>query len=35
MASELSGVGLWLDTTNLDLEATIAAIDERWHETPV
>ena len=35
MSRELSGVGLWLDTSDLDIEATIAAIDERWNESLV
>lgn len=30
MARELSDVGLWLDTTDLDVDGTLAAIEARW-----
>jgi len=30
MARELGDVGLWLDTSQLDVEATLAAIERQW-----
>jgi hypothetical protein len=32
MRRDLSGQGLWLDTTALDIAATIAAIESRWDD---
>lgn len=32
MVRDLSGVGLWLDTSELDVEGTLDAISSRWNE---
>lgn len=32
MARELTGVGLWLDTSALDVPATLAKIDAGWND---
>lgn len=35
MATELSGRGLWLDNTDLEVDSTVAAIEARWDEALV
>lgn len=32
MVRDLTGVGLWLDTSELDVEGTLDAISSRWNE---
>jgi adenylylsulfate kinase-like enzyme len=35
MRQQLTGIGLWLDTSNLDPNVSVQAIQDRWNETPI